>query len=347
MINQFPYKWHLSGGYPMPGVKYHGNKVFGTFICGGGSTMGYKQAGYDHIGGIEIDKKIAEVYELNHKPKFLYLQDIREFLKRDDLPEELYNLDILDGSPPCSTFSMSGNREDDWGIQKTFREGQTQQTLDDLFFSFIALVDKLRPKVFSAENVKGLVYGNAKAYAKEIVAEFEKIGYNVQVFQLNAATMGVPQARERIFIIGHRNDLAFPKLQLSFNLPPITVGDVEKNVETIVGDPLSEAYKKWWVKCKPGKALSSVHPKGSFFNTWKLSKWSVCRTIASTKAGKFTHYSMPNSVNDDFLKLCGTFPMDYDFNGIDPQYIIGMSVPPVMVAQIAHQIKRQWLDYTA
>jgi DNA (cytosine-5)-methyltransferase 1 len=92
--------------------------VFGTFICGGGSTMGYKLAGFNHLGGVEIDPKIAKVYQLNHKPKYLYLEDIREFVKRSDIPNELYNLDLLDGSPPCSSFSMAGNREKDWGKKK-------------------------------------------------------------------------------------------------------------------------------------------------------------------------------------------------------------------------------------
>lgn len=73
--------------------------------------------------------------------------DIRDFLEKEDLPEDLYNLDILDGSPPCSTFSMAGDRENSWNKLKVFREGQKKQRLDDLFFVFIALVKKLQPKV--------------------------------------------------------------------------------------------------------------------------------------------------------------------------------------------------------
>src|SRR6185503_9599664 len=122
---------------------------------------------------------------------------------------EFYNLDILDGSPPCSTFSMAGSREEAWGKEKQFREGQAMQTLDDLFFDFIALANKLKPKVIIAENVKGLIQGNAKGYVKEIYQKFEDTGYNVQLFLLNAATMGVPQRRERVFFIGLRNDFEF------------------------------------------------------------------------------------------------------------------------------------------
>ena len=97
----FSYEWFLQNGYPAKGIEKNNLKVFGTFICGGGSTMGYKLAGFDHLGGVEIDKKIAKVYCENHKPLFFYNEDIRVFNKRTDLPKELYNLDILDGSPPC------------------------------------------------------------------------------------------------------------------------------------------------------------------------------------------------------------------------------------------------------
>ncbi len=120
----FNYKWFLRDGYPAKGIEPNNYSVFGTFICGGGSTMGYKLAGFNHLGGVELDPKLAKIYQLNHKPKFLYNEDIREFNKREDLPKELYSLDILDGSPPCSSFSMAGSREKAWGKEKKFREGQ-------------------------------------------------------------------------------------------------------------------------------------------------------------------------------------------------------------------------------
>lgn len=105
--------------------------------------------------------------------------DIREFNEKTDLPQELYNLDILDGSPPCSTFSMAGQREDAWGVEKVFREGQKKQTLDDLMFVFIETVNKLQPKVVVMENVEGLMKGNAWKYVQGVYARFNKIGYKV------------------------------------------------------------------------------------------------------------------------------------------------------------------------
>lgn len=131
--------------------------------------MGYKLAGYDVIGCNEIDKKLMTMYIKNHAPKYSFLEPIQTFKDRNDLPSELYNLDILDGSPPCSTFSMAGQREKNWGKAKKFREGQEMQVLDTLFFDFIELAKKLQPKVVVAENVRGLLLGNAKKiHAKNI-----------------------------------------------------------------------------------------------------------------------------------------------------------------------------------
>ena len=174
--HKFPYEWNIADGYPAPGIEKHGKKVFGTFICGGGSSMGYKLAGFEHLGGVEIDEKIAAIYKENHHPKYLFNEDLRIFNEEKDLPAELYNLDLLDGSPPCSTFSMAGSREDAWGKKKQFAEGQAVQTLDDLVFIYCDTILKLQPKTFLLENVKGLTAGNAKSYLLRILKKLDRGG---------------------------------------------------------------------------------------------------------------------------------------------------------------------------
>ena len=168
VMHRFPYRWTLKDA----NFTKDKGKVFSCFACGGGSTMGYKLAGFDVIGCNEIDPKMMEAYKANHNPKYAYLEPIQTFKMREDLPQELYELDILDGSPPCSSFSMAGNREKDWGKDKVFREGQAMQVLDTLFFDFIDLAKKLQPKVVVAENVKGLLLGEAKAYVRQIYREY-------------------------------------------------------------------------------------------------------------------------------------------------------------------------------
>ena len=100
------YRWKLADAY-FPKNK---GKVFSCFACGGGSTMGYKLAGFDVVGFLEIDKRMADMYTKNHNPKYAFIEGIQTFKDRNDLPAELFELDILDGSPPCSSFCMSGNR---------------------------------------------------------------------------------------------------------------------------------------------------------------------------------------------------------------------------------------------
>lgn len=299
--------------------------------------MGYKLAGFEHLGGVEIDPPIADVYKTNHNPLHLYNEDIREFNKRTDLPKELYNLDILDGSPPCSTFSIAGSREKGWGKEKVFREGQAMQTLDDLVFVYCDTIIKLQPKVFLLENVKGIIQGNAKSYSKKIVQKMTAAGYTVQVFLLNAASMGVPQKRERVFFIGHRKDLNYPKLKMEFNEAVISYGQFEDdNFENKVANCDLQYYNV----CKQGNSIASVHPKSNRFNSYKLSKNNVVNTIAS--GSELYHYEKIKALSNNELKQCGTYPLDYNFKTVEPKYLIGMSVPPVMIAQIANQIANQW-----
>lgn len=340
-MHLFPYKWNLSDGYPSKGITKNDYNVFGTFICGGGSTMGYKLAGFNHLGGVEIDPPIADVYKENHKPKYLYLEDIRNFVKRSDIPEELYNLDLLDGSPPCSSFSMAGNREKDWGKKKVFKEGQAHQVLDDLFFEYIALAKKIQPKIVLAENVKGLIQGNAKLYVKRIFKAFDEAGYNVQLFLINAASMGVPQKRERVFFICQRKDLNLPRLKLEFNEDAIPFKDVESNDK---GKDITGQMLPLWYKCSNGKSLSSVHEKGNYFGSFKVCPNNTPNTVIASDSSPLLHYKYPNYISKKEICQVGTYPLDYNFKGIDAKYLIGMSVPPVMTAQIANQIKIQWLD---
>jgi DNA (cytosine-5)-methyltransferase 1 len=339
-MHLFPYKWNLADGYPAKGIPKNEYNVFGTFICGGGSTMGYKLAGFNHLGGVEIDPKIAKVYQLNHKPKHLFLEDIREFVKRSDIPDELYNLDLLDGSPPCSSFSMAGNREKDWGKKKVFKEGQAEQVLDDLFFEYIALAKKLQPKIVLAENVKGLIQGNAKLYVKKIFKAFDEAGYNVQLFLLNAASMGVPQKRERVFFICQRKDLNLPKLKLEFSEDAIPFGKIK---ETGLKEGISGQRSKMWDECEQGKSFATVS-NGSNFSSMRLSDKDVCNTITANQCEGFFHSTEKRKLSDKEVCLIGSYPLDYNFNEIRPMYLIGMSVPPVMTAQIANKIKIQWLD---
>lgn len=334
-------KWSLKD---LDAVPKNGLKVFSFFSCGGGSSMGYKLAGFDVIGHCEIDKRICSIYKRNHHPKYSFNMDIRDFLRLgdSDLPKELFELDILDGSPPCSVFSMSGNREADWGRAKVFREGQSRQTLDDLFFEYAKAVDRLKPKAFIAENVKGLLFGNAKGYVAEILGRFRDTGYDVQIFSLNAALMGVPQRRERVFFIGFRHDLKYPKLVLDFNERPIAFGEIKSEH----GKPAAEKYMSLLKQKMPtDRKLSDINKrlygKASQFN--EILVWDDIVAPTITANGVFFRANDDSVFSDEDCIACQSFPHDYDFCGAGVQYICGMSVPPYMMQRISEEVKRQWL----
>jgi len=348
MGHKFNYNWTLKDA---KFTKDKG-KVFSCFACGGGSSFGYKLAGFDVIGCNEIDPKMMEAYKTNHNPKYSFLEPIQIFKERKDLPKELYQLDILDGSPPCSSFSMAGNREKDWGKNKKFREGQAEQVLDDLFFHFIDLAAELKPKIVIAENVKGLLLGNAIQYVRQIYREFDKAGYYCQHWLLNASKMGVPQRRERVFFIALRKDLGkpylyqknlfdiLPKLELVFNEKCILF----KNINYSDKGKLCEWEGKWmWDKIEHG-SYSQVHPKKQYFGAIKVNPNEVCNTVVSNTGSELFDFRENRHLSKQQLCQVGTFPIDYNFSNVAFKYLIGMSVPPVMVAQIATKIYEQWTD---
>lgn len=338
-MNRFSWNWKLSE------LKHDKDiKVFTTFSCGGGSSMGYKRCGFEVLGNVEIDPKINKMYCKNHHPKYNFNLDLREFNKLAELPEELYSIDILDGSPPCTTFSTAGKREKSWGKKKKFREGQAEQTLDDLFFVFLDTVEKLKPKVVIAENVVGLVKGNAKGYVNQIVQRFRELGYDVQLFSLNSAYMDVPQARHRVFFVA--NNQGYPKLKLSFNYDPIPFEKVrsEKGVPFKSDDALfNRLLQEAKVSDKTVGDIAEriVGEKNRYFTAMIMQDHLVAPTItANGQMMRFCDKMLMSK--QDFVNV-GSFPQDYDFCGNDPQYVTGMSVPPNMMANVAQEVYNQWL----
>lgn len=334
--------WRLTD---LASVEPNGLTVFSCFCCGGGSTMGYKLAGFKSLGGVEIDPDMASIYRHNHNPPMFFNQPIQEFRLRDDLPRELFELDVLDGSPPCSSFSMAGNREQDWGKEKKFREGQADQVLDDLFFHFIALADKLRPKVVVAENVKGLVQGNARGYVKMIFEDFEKAGYDTQLFLLDASKMGVPQRRERVFFIARRRGLGIQPMDMSFTEKPIPLEAAFIGVGRATGSrTYSPKMEREWRLTPRGKNFSAANENGHHFNWLKLDPKRPSKTIVSSSSRIIFRWDVFRSLTEGELIRTQTFPDDYEFLKEWAGYVCGMSVPPFMMQRLATSIAERLLS---
>ena len=199
----------------------NGYKVISTFSGCGGSSLGYKMAGFTVVWANEFVPAARDTYSANHPTTILDGRDIREVK-----PEEILaatglakgELDLFDGSPPCASFSMAGKREEHWGKVKKYSD--VKQRTDDLFFEFARLLAGLQPKAFVAENVAGLTVGTAKKMLGEgqldafesqddtIVHTLMDCGYRVGLRILNAADLGVPQSRRRAIFVGVRKDLA-------------------------------------------------------------------------------------------------------------------------------------------
>jgi len=346
--HRFPWKWWLKD---LPSVPQNGLKVFSCFACGGGSSMGYKLAGYTVLGNCEIDPKIAAVYKANLHPKHSFVMDVRDFLKLPDseIPEELFNLDVLDGSPPCSVFSVAGKREEGWNKEKQFAEGQKFQRLDDLFFTFIDIAKRLQPKVVVAENVLGLLRGKARGYVNEILSGFDEAGYIVQIFKLNAGQMGVPQARGRVFFICRRKCLELPNISLSFNEKAIVFGKVRephgRQFADKDGKIATLIKKRRRVDTCTKDLCRRLGVGGGRGSAWIYWDDSVCWTmIAGCECLRGCDGLY---MTDGDIRNISTFPQDYDFHGKSPQFICGMSVPPIMMAHVAANVAEQFfgVDY--
>ena len=191
-------------------LPWNGFTVASTFSGCGGSSLGYRMAGFKVAWASEFVPEARATYLSNCSPDTIVDgRDIRQVQASDILdaigmkPGEL---DLFDGSPPCASFSTAGKREKLWGKVKAYSD--TQQRTDDLFAEYIRLVRGLRPKTFVAENVKGLTMGTAKGQFIEIMKALKATGYRVQAKVLDASWLGVPQARQRTIFIGVREDLA-------------------------------------------------------------------------------------------------------------------------------------------
>lgn len=213
-------------------------KVVSLFAGGGGSSTGYRLAGGKVLAINEFVESARETYSANYPDTHIFHEDIRDLSGQtilDTLGLKRGELDLLDGSPPCASFSTIGSGftrqethglgKEHWGEAKDY-SGIEQRT-DDLFYEFIRILDALNPKTFVAENVRGLAIEPNKSILgtndpndqgnDTIMGQFRQMGYKVKYKLINAEDYGVPQTRTRLIIIGVRKDLkGFPNFPFPF-----------------------------------------------------------------------------------------------------------------------------------
>lgn len=310
-------------------------KAMSFFSGCGGSCTGHKMAGFDVIAANEFVDVARECYSLNHPSSVAIASDIRKIdpkklLKHFGLKPG--DLDLLDGSPPCKGFSSAGVQEDGWGKEVKYSEDKVQQ-VDDLFDEYIRQISIIKPKVFVAENVSGLVRGASKGYFVEIFNAFKSLGYKVRAPMLNAAWMGVPQARERIIFMAVRNDIPF-------DVPDI----VPYSTIATLGEALPHIAK---FKSTKNDIIVYKPACGAPFPTVTVADAIAYETARFSSAGFVeTFKGERRKLTIDELKVVCGFPADYQLIGTFEQQWerLGRAVPPVMMARVSSTLASEVLE---
>jgi DNA (cytosine-5)-methyltransferase 1 len=350
--------------------------VISTFAGGGGSSTGYRLAGGKILCINEFVEEAQNTYRENYPDTPILPGDIKELSGKDFLDVAnigVGELDILDGSPPCSAFSVAGKlshtkdgkHSDGWGQTKNYSDGKMVENIEDLFFEFLRVADDIKPKVIIAENVKGLTIGEAKEYFNKIQNTFEDIGYDVVAKVLDSRYFGISQTRTRVFFIGVRNDIT-EKAGLNFmtigNVFPQELPDVVPLKDALIGleydeeevKYLTEKFSKtaYWrdtgskMEIDPPKVLTGMdyHPKGHHFNLKRVSQYQPAPTLTAmgsndTTAGAF-HWAEPRKLTLGELKRIQSLPDDFKLTGKWNQKSerIGRMVPPLMMKVIADSV---------
>lgn len=361
---------------------WNGYNVVSTFSGCGGSCLGFEMAGFKVRWASEFIPAAQEVYRLNHSGVPLDTQDIREVSPEAVLAAsglKAGELDVMEGSPPCASFSMAGKRAKGWGEVKQYSD--TKQRTDDLFWEYARLVKALQPKVFVAENVAGLVRGVAKGYFKRILAELKACGYNVQCRILDAQWLGVPQARQRTIFIGVRNDLgldpAFPKplgyrYSVRDALPWIVTAELANGMESIgngtghlwkdvsagpfptvqQGRPVKVEAETDISRYAIGAEWEQLPPGGSVWyggRLWEPDVLMPCPTVTqtggNTGAASVAHPTEKRKFSIAELKRICAFPDDFQLTGTYAQQWerLGRAVPPLMMRAVAEVVRDEIL----
>ena len=210
------------------------------FAGGGGSSAGYKLAGGDCRFVNEFQQVAVNTYLANWPDTPHICGDIKNVTGQQIMEMtgiKVGELDILDGSPPCPPFSMSGTKKKGWNKEKV-AYGMKQKNIEDLTWEMIRITGEMKPKVVICENVKGLTMDYAKQHLDRMCEDFEKEGYTTTYKVLNGIHFGVPQKRQRVFIVSVRNDvmddIGMPWMTINSIYPD--GADEQPTIEQAIGD---------------------------------------------------------------------------------------------------------------
>ena len=318
------------------------------FAGAGGLALGLEQAGIKTVEYVELDKACCETLRTN-RPKWnvvcadIHNVDFRKYKNR---------IDIVTGGFPCQAFSFAGKK---LGFE---------DTRGTLFYEFARCVQEVQPKMFMAENVRGLVSHDHGRTLATIIDVFESLGYHIQKKILNACYYGVGQKRERIVIIGIRNDL---DIKFEYPIPDknwTTLRTALKNCPVSLGVEYSEKKKKILELVPPGgcwvdlpEDIAKEYMGKSYYSgggrrgmARRISWDEPCLTLTCSPSQKQTERCHPNETRPFTIQESAriqSFPDDWVFcGGIGDQYKqVGNAVPVELARRIGIQLINSIREY--
>jgi DNA (cytosine-5)-methyltransferase 1 len=299
-----------------------------SLFCGaGGLDLGFERTGFQTVWANDIDKDACETHR-SWSSAVVIDDDIRE-INFSDVP----NTDIILGGFPCQGFSLAGPRKID-------------DKRNTLYQFFAGLVGEKQPLAFVAENVKGIKTLGDGLILEAIIADFQERGYNLVAYSANASDYGVPQDRERVFLVGFRKDLCvdykFPAPLLQKTTLLDAIGHMPPpNPEDVCDAPYSSRYmsrnrRRDWSEVSftiPAMAKQvALHPSSPYMIKVDKDLWEF-------GSGVTRRFSWREAA------LIQTFPSDLEFRGnlVSKYKQIGNAVP-VRLAEVVSQSVKQVLD---
>ena len=313
-------------------------KVVSLFSGCGGMDLGFKHAGYELIWANDYEKAACDTYAINLGEHIVH-GDITEL----DL-KQIPDCDVMIGGFPCQDFSM------------IWKRGGLETDRGNLYKYFVKAVKLKKPRIFVAENVKGLLTANKGAAVKTITEDFARIGYKVSVDLYNFADYGVPQIRQRIFIVGVRNDVDWEFLKpesthikekyVSAGKALVGVKKVKLNNEH---QNIAEKTKKMLNMIPEGGNFSDIpknHPlyvKGMISHVYRrLHRGKPSTTIIAGGGGGTWgyHFEEPRPLTNRERARLFCYPDDFAFVGsiTEVRKQIGNSVPPLAARILAEAL---------
>ena len=323
----------------MQNIKMKKFTYIDLFAGCGGLSLGLKQAGLEGVWANEIDLDATNTYKLNIGDH-IYCGDIRD-VDTTDLPRP----NILVGGFPCQPFSLSG-------LQNGFKGKD-----GDLFFHCVRFIKSLNPEVFILENVTGFIRLKKGLFFKEAINVLSDLGYHVQWKVMNAANYGVPQSRERLFIVGNRlnKEFIFPKANQSKISVKDAIDDIRQNMDSFKNnEPMkhTERIKKRFASVLPGETARDAMDRDPSLGTAKITKQCYRRLIpdkpAPTIVANFVtttiHYCEDRNLTAREAARLQSFPDNFIFTGLKTRMSwqkglsqfeqIGNSVPPKIAFEL-------------